>query len=887
MVLLLTCSVFAGVVSAQTEGTNETAPPVAPATQPEEGTDETAPPAPPANPNADTDSLEQTSNTNPLSNQNPNAATDAFEQSSGNTSANSASQNPTDPKQAGGSGDKETAFAWRMLNPYYFIPAGMRILGNTILMLFGWVLGLVGLIFNFIIDKTIVNLKTTIDSLGVITDIWKVIRDFINLFFIFALLYAAVGTILGLDKVDWKKTVGNLVLAALLINFSLFITKAALDLSNIVTIGFYSQLPGVGVVSTNPTQNQSHAGGISNSIMQSLKLETIYKPNYTGTVQGDTANSPVTAFAYILSTVMGSIFICVTIVVMVAACWLFLKRFIDIIFLMIRSPIAFAGLVLPQLDEYQSNWWKELKANMLFPPVYMAMMWITFKILQSPGFQTVAPGVDGFSGLFSTLSGTTVNIVFRFIVVIAMMVYALKSAGKVGVEGGEVFNDFLKKKRGQLAGVVGRNTAGRAAAWAQDKNSSVGQALRKLESVPIIGSATSKAITGSLKDVSGAGFGGAKGGFDAAVKAEAKYAKEGYTRVGEKAEFRERAPIKPDEPTRKEGETNTSFINRRSVYDEKVKEYEEANVDYTSRKETFEEKQKENAEARQKQFRGNYEKTSLFQKNRDSDKPIFAENQAALEAIDKDIKENDKKKQKTEKAKADLERIKAEQAEAEEGMLESYRAYAEAAAPVAPTQEAGETDAVFTNRKLDYQTSKAAHETATARLTSLLKEKFDDITDDAVRAEKIRENKQAVKNVLDGMKALENSKAAQEEAEIAEKEARMKAIEIELKGLDEEKRTKEKPTTEANILRLQGELVAATRSVRAMERNPEKRTGHLRTAESRRSEAATKREQVITRENQILQEEKLDSLGKDLGDVKEKTSKKDEDGGGGKKEEKK
>ncbi len=903
MVLVLTCSVFASVVSAQTEGTNETAPPPAQDVAPEEGTNETAPPTPPANPNADTDSFEQTSNTNPLSNPDPNAATDAFEQSSANTSANGQSQTPTNPKQDGGSGNQDTSFSWKYLMPWFWVQSAMKILGNTILMIFGWVLGLVGLIFNFIIDKTIVNLKTTIDSLGVITDIWKVIRDFINLFFIFSLLYAAVGTILGLDKVDWKKTVGNLVLAALLINFSLFITKAALDLSNIVTIGFYSQLPGVGAGAINPgsiATGTSGAGGISNSIMQSLKLETIFKPNYTNNLQRDIGNSDaaVGTFAYILSTVMGSIFICVTIVVMVAACWLFLKRFIDIIFLMIRSPIAFAGFVLPQLDEYQKNWWKELQANVIFPPVYMAMMWITFKILQSPGFQTVAPGVDGFSGLFSTLSGTTVNIAFRFIVVIAMMVYALKSAGKVGVEGGEIFNDFLKKKRDQVAGAVsgaiGRNTVGRGAAMLQDKNSAAGQALRKLESVPIIGSATSKAITSGLKNVSSATFGGAKGGFDQMVKDEAKYAKEGYARVGEKREWREEfkmvEPTAPIMPERLAGESEDTFAGRMGTYhqakakheNEDLPEYEAAKVKYTARKETFDEEQKKGAEDRQKQFKTNYEKTSAFSvvgKNRPASMPFLGENRAALESIDKSMKEKKKDDDKKAKAKKDLERIRAEQLEAEEEMLASYRAYAAAVAPTAPVREAGEADAAFANRDRVYQTTKTEHETTTNRLTVLLKEKFEDVTDDDERKRKVDENKRAVKTALDKIKEAEEAVADKEAENMARQQAEMKRIEIQLAGLDEEKRTAEKPTTQGNIVRLQGELMAATLALKKLERAPNKRTEHLRVAESKKNEASTKREQVITRENQIIQEEKLESLGKDLGEVKDKTGKKDEDGG--------
>lgn len=567
---------------------------------------------------------------------NPNAATDAVE-----TSVNTGSRN--NPRQDGGSGDALTDFAWKMLMPWYWVQTAMKILGNTILMMFGWALGLVGLIFNFIIDKTIVNLKSTIDSLGIITDIWKVIRDFINLFFIFALLYAAVGTILGLEKVNWKSTVSNLILAALLINFSLFITKAALDLSNIVTIGFYTQLPGVGATDINPTNLNaaSKPGGISNSIMQSLKLETIYKPNYNGgSISGvagglSDANrdSVAGSFAYILATVMGSIFICVTMVVMVAACWLFLKRFIDIIFLMIRSPIAFAGYVLPQLDEYQKNWWTELKANVVFPPVYMAMMWITFKILQSPGFQTIAPGSNGFGEAFTSLGPTTINIVFRFVVVIAMMVYALKSASKVGVEGGEMFTDFLKEKKGQLQGAVtgaiGRNTLGRAAAAVRDSNVA--------KNIEAFSPTAGRLLNSNLKNVAGASFGGAKGGFDSAVKQAEKDAKEGYGRVSKAAEWREPAPYK------RTWESDTAFAAR--------------TAEYKAKKDKFEEEAKKSKEQRQKDYVEALRPgvPVLPDMHIGSDgiryQPYrvgegLRENVAAVSAVEKQVKEDKKKEEK-------------------------------------------------------------------------------------------------------------------------------------------------------------------------------------------------------------------------------------------------
>jgi hypothetical protein len=83
---------------------------------------------------------------------------------------------------------------------------------------------------------------------GFVDTLWKIVRDFSNMAFIFVLLYAGVQTILGMG--EWKRTVLHVVIIALLINFSLFFTKVIIDAGNVLAVGIYSSM-GVGTPGTS------------------------------------------------------------------------------------------------------------------------------------------------------------------------------------------------------------------------------------------------------------------------------------------------------------------------------------------------------------------------------------------------------------------------------------------------------------------------------------------------------------------------------------------------------------------------------------------------------------------------------------------------------------
>ena len=131
-----------------------------------------------------------------------------------------------------------------------------------------WILGLVGLAFDAVMNFTVVNMKTNLNGIKIINEGWADIRDIGNLIFIFMAIYLGVQEIIGLNAGKIKILVRNLIIVGLLVNFSLFFTQLLIDASNILTISFYNLV--LHVVSTT---NDS----FTTVFAQRLGLNTVYK----------------------------------------------------------------------------------------------------------------------------------------------------------------------------------------------------------------------------------------------------------------------------------------------------------------------------------------------------------------------------------------------------------------------------------------------------------------------------------------------------------------------------------------------------------------------------------------------------------------------------------
>lgn len=332
-----------------------------------------------------------------------------------------------------------------------------------------WLLWLSGVFLNTVITYTVIELPAHINGITGINIAWATIRDLSNMVFIFVLLYVAIGTILGIGKADWKNTLKNIVIAAVLINFSLLGTKIIIDASNIFTLGIYKQIV--------PDSYTLGGGGISNVIMKPLGLSSLYNPV---AILGD-GNAMVKKFdgeltQIAISSIGSSVFMFITAGIFFGVTSMFIIRYITFIFLLILSPVWVMSNVLPQLGPNAKKWQSQLTGQAIFAPIFMILLWVALTIINSPGFLCVPQNGTTVQALGRIFNGgpvttplapgacTETGLVLNFVIIIAFLSGILKIAQDTSNQAGGEVQKLVASALGRGSGAVGwagRNTIGR------------------------------------------------------------------------------------------------------------------------------------------------------------------------------------------------------------------------------------------------------------------------------------------------------------------------------------------------------------------------------------------------------------------------------------------
>ncbi|MBX4200090.1 hypothetical protein KW790_01350 [Candidatus Parcubacteria bacterium] len=398
-----------------------------------------------------------------------------------------------------------------------------------LLPLVGYLTAFAGLILNYVIYQTVLHMSDLFPNASIINDTWNVIRDVANMCFIFLLLYSAIQTIFGQGKT--RELIVNIIIAALLVNFSLFFTKVIVDSSNILAISIYNSIA-PGAISTPDVTN----AGLSNSVMAPLQLQTIYK--YT---------QPLDGVKLLTIGVLGSIFALVAAFVFFVAAIMFVVRFVVILFLMILSPVWILGGVIPGLKGIQKQWLESLVGQAVFAPIFFLLVWIVLKIgnaLYKPGsiadalLNTAAAGANNTSQI--NTSGSTMGVIFSFVIMIGMLIAALIISKSFSTRGAKQIGQLTGFAAGAVMGgaaSLGRKSFGAAGSKFADsealKNRAQqgglsGFAARRALDLSSAASKTSFDLRGAggpakgLVGIAGGGKAGGQGGYAKQVADETK-----------------------------------------------------------------------------------------------------------------------------------------------------------------------------------------------------------------------------------------------------------------------------------------------------------------------------------------------------------------------------
>jgi hypothetical protein len=220
-------------------------------------------------------------------------------------------------------------------------------------------IGIATTIFAVLVDPNSISILNQ----PALKDVWIMVRDTLNMFFILVLLFSAFCTIFQVDKWNLKKVWLNILINALLVNFSWTIARIIIDISNVAMYYFMNHM-------FTPTNGAVSGSTIFASIGTFAQLSGVLHPS---------------SFADLAATrqIIMIIFTFIFAITLLVAAILFVIRLIALVLLVMFSPIGFVGYIFPSTASYADDWWKKLFSYAFFAPIMIFGMAVAIKVTQA------------------------------------------------------------------------------------------------------------------------------------------------------------------------------------------------------------------------------------------------------------------------------------------------------------------------------------------------------------------------------------------------------------------------------------------------------------------------------------------------------------------------
>lgn len=325
----------------------------------------------------------------------------------------------------------------------------------------GWAVEIIGGLLGMLISGIGLILVLAINTLvkiaqyshfinsGAVSNGWVVVRDFANMFFVVILLVIAFGTILNIEKYNYKKWLPKLIMMAVLINFSKTICGIFIDIAQIVMLTFVNSFSNIG----------------SGSLINILGITDILQLDKDGSAS---------FWSIVGAYLLGLIYVIVSLIVIVTMIAMLAIRIVMIWIYVVLSPLAYLLAAFPGGQSYASRWWSEFTKNLIIGPVLAFFIWLSFVSLQNVdhsadyAYDTKAVGemkstvnTSGDSASTTNDIGTvasTPSALIKFVIAIGMLVGGLKIAqefgGAAGSMAGKGMNSLNKAGKIGMAGAA-------------------------------------------------------------------------------------------------------------------------------------------------------------------------------------------------------------------------------------------------------------------------------------------------------------------------------------------------------------------------------------------------------------------------------------------------
>lgn len=303
----------------------------------------------------------------------------------------------------------------------------------------------------------ILSIQTYKDSFAeVILPGWNIIRNIGNIFFVVVLIVIGLTTLFRIEGYQYKDLLVKLVIAAVLVNFSLVIGQAVLAIAE--TVQFQFLPPESSTVEalvkklvidpesdkgqiTFDQRNLDASGGMAKLINPFFKL----------------------ALAVGSAIVLGGI--AVFLVIRMVALWI----------LLMLSPIPYIADILPATRSYKKQWWSYFLRYAFFTPIMAFFLNLTAYIavehdnyFKNAIQKNSLKDTSGVAEFFFLAASNIIILVF--------LIAAIKVANAFGIEGANTFTNIANKGIKlpfKLGAGAAAGAGGLAASYAQQKKQEI------------------------------------------------------------------------------------------------------------------------------------------------------------------------------------------------------------------------------------------------------------------------------------------------------------------------------------------------------------------------------------------------------------------------------
>lgn len=322
---------------------------------------------------------------------------------------------------------------------------------------FGGVLGVIGKILGSLLALIAwlitfaVNLGNDVIDMGIVRLGWQIVLSFTNLGFVLAIIIIAFATIFRLESYALKQTLWKLIVAALLVNFSLVIAGAFINVSNSTTKIFLKA---------------TTADNLGNALGQAMQPQQFVMTTGSESWLSKGITEWVTnPFSKMLQIVAGFVFALIftflTVLIFFALFLMLLIRAIALIFLLILSPLAWLFWIFPYTQQYWKKWWTEFLRWNFFAPVVLFFVYLT--VATAAGMDQIKSVLGAKTDIAAqTFEATTLvgsgfaGQAARLFIILGMLFGGLYVANQFGIAGAGLAYGWATGVGKMFGGWVGR-----------------------------------------------------------------------------------------------------------------------------------------------------------------------------------------------------------------------------------------------------------------------------------------------------------------------------------------------------------------------------------------------------------------------------------------------